>query len=220
MARTERSARLGPYTPADERGLTFRIVSALRTDGYTTGFFGDGVNDLPAPHATVRRATVDDVAPLVRLRGLMLTDMGVDTGGPEAVWRAAAGRWFAERLRRPDEFAAFVIDDPALGVVAGATGVCDGRAPSPADPSGLHGHVFNVSTDPARRRRCHACACVATLLTWFREETPCTVVDLNATGDGGDLYASFGFAAPPHPALQLRMASTPARAAGSGPVQP
>lgn len=225
VARTERSARLGPYTPADERGLTFlgfvtlrdalapsaadalsvlehrgvavkvptgdhpgtavracrdlgvepgevvtadrintlsdtdlarvagrttvfarcspehkaRILSALRTDGYTTGFFGDGVNDLPALHATVHRATVDDVAPLVRLRGLMLTDMGVDTGGPEAVWRAAAGRWFAERLRRPDEFAAFVIDDPALGVVAGATGVCDGRAPSPADPSGLNG---------------------------------------------------------------------------------
>ncbi|MCX4530299.1 magnesium-translocating P-type ATPase [Streptomyces sp. NBC_00841] len=137
VALTERTARLGPYTPADERGLTFlgfvalqdalaptaaealhvlehrsvavkiltgdhpgtaaracrdlgldpgevvsadridvlseaelaalagrvtvfarctpehkaRIVSALRTTGRTTGFLGDGVNDLPALHA-------------------------------------------------------------------------------------------------------------------------------------------------------------------------
>ncbi|WP_326607706.1 GNAT family N-acetyltransferase [Streptomyces sp. NBC_01800] len=89
-------------------------------------------------------------------------------------------------------------------VVASAVGACDVHAPSPANPSGLHGHISNVSTDPRRRRRGYARACLDALLTWFREETPVTVVNLNATGDGAALYESFGFAAPRHPALQLR----------------
>lgn len=152
----------------------------------------------------VRRATLDDVPALVRMRALMLSDMGMETADAEAPWRAASTLWFSERLRLPDEFAAFLVDDPELGVVASAVGACDGHAPSPANPSGLHGHISNVSTDPRRRRRGYARACLDALITWFREETPVTVVNLNATADGAGLYASFGFAAPAHPSLQLR----------------
>jgi ribosomal protein S18 acetylase RimI-like enzyme len=152
----------------------------------------------------VRRATLDDVPALVRMRALMLSDMGMQTGDADAPWRAASALWFSERLRLPDEFAAFLVVDPEIGVVASAVGACDAHAPSPANPSGLHGHISNVSTDPRRRRRGYARACLDALLTWFREETPVTVVDLNATGDGAGLYESFGFAAPRHPALQLR----------------
>ncbi|MFE2089406.1 GNAT family N-acetyltransferase [Streptomyces sp. NPDC059460] len=161
---------------------------------------------MPLPHVRVhvRRATPDDVPALVRMRALMLSDMGVETGDADAPWRAASAQWFAERLRLPGEFAAFLVDDPELGVVASAVGACDAHAPSPANPSGLHGHISNVATDPRCRRRGHAVACLDALLTWFREETPVTVVDLNATADGAGLYESFGFAPPRHPALQLR----------------
>ncbi|MFF1844122.1 GNAT family N-acetyltransferase [Streptomyces sp. NPDC058232] len=152
----------------------------------------------------VRRANLDDVPALVRMRALMLSDMGMQTGDADAPWRAASALWFSERLRLPDEFAAFLVTDPELGVVASAVGACDVHAPSPADPSGLHGHISNVSTDPRRRRRGYARAGLDALLTWFREETPVTVINLNATGDGAGLYESFGFAAPRHPALQLR----------------
>ncbi|MET7790482.1 GNAT family N-acetyltransferase [Streptomyces sp900116325] len=145
----------------------------------------------------VRRATLDDVPALVRMRALMLSDMGMHSGDADAPWRAASALWFSERLRLPDEFAAFL-------VVASAVGACDAHAPSPANPSGLHGRISNVSTDPRRRRRGYARGCLDALLTWFRAETSVTVVDLNATGDGAGLYESFGFAAPRHPALQLR----------------
>ncbi|MFJ7494340.1 GNAT family N-acetyltransferase [Streptomyces sp. NPDC097727] len=156
-----------------------------------------------------RRATLDDVAALVRLRGLMLADMGMETGGADAPWREASAQWFTERLRRPDTFAAFLVDDPELGTVSSAVGTCDAHAPSPANPSGLHGHVSNVSTDPRRRRRGHARVCLDALLAWFREEAHVTVVNLNATGDGAALYESYGFVAPRHPALQLRTVPAP-----------
>lgn len=156
--------------------------------------------------AAVRRATPADVAALVRLRALMLADMGLEVGDDRAPWRADAARWFTERMPRTGEFAAYLVEDAELGVVACAVGACDAHAPSPVNPSGLHGHVSNVCTDPRRRGLGHARACVDALLTWFREETCVTVVGLNATGDGAGLYASFGFVPPRYPALQLRTA--------------
>lgn len=158
----------------------------------------------------VRRAVPDDIPALVRMRALMLSDMGIDTGDDHAPWRAASARWFADRMPLSDEFAAFVVDDPELGVVACAVGACDVHAPSPANPSGLHGHVSNVSTDPRRRRLGHARDCLDALLTWFEQETRVTVVGLNATRDGARLYESLGFAPPRHPSLQLRTAGVPA----------
>ncbi|MFD7069033.1 GNAT family N-acetyltransferase [Streptomyces sp. NPDC059913] len=153
-----------------------------------------------------RRATLDDVPALVRLRGLMLDGMGVETGGPDAPWRAASADWFTDRLGRPGLFAAFLVDDPELGVVSGAAGACDARAPGPTNLGGLQGHVFNVSTDPRRRRLGHARVCLDALLDWFRTETSVAEVALNATGDGTALYESYGFAPPRHPVLRLRLA--------------
>ncbi|WP_329493888.1 GNAT family N-acetyltransferase [Kitasatospora herbaricolor] len=155
--------------------------------------------------ARVRRATAEDAHELVRLRALMLDAMDIPTGPAKAPWRADAHAWFVERLGRPEEFAAFLVEDLELGVVSCAVGSCDRHAPGPANRSGLHGHVFNVSTDPRRRGRGHARACLDALLTWFTEETGVGVVNLNATADGAGLYRSLGFAAPRFPALQLRI---------------
>jgi len=159
--------------------------------------------------APARRATTADGPALVRLRALMLEEMGVPAGGPESAWWTAAELWFTERLQHPGQFAAFVIDDSELGVVSSAVGTCDQHAPSPANVSGLHGHLFNVSTDPRRRGLGHARACMGALLLWFQDETPVGVVDLNATQSGAGLYRSLGFDAPRHPALRLRMRHRP-----------
>lgn len=86
----------------------------------TTG--GDRTRAGGTEPARVRRATGDDIAALVRLRARMLADMGVDVGDEEAVWRSHAADWFAARIDRDDAFAAFVVDDPELGVVACAVG--------------------------------------------------------------------------------------------------
>ncbi|MGP3951586.1 GNAT family N-acetyltransferase [Streptomyces sp. 7N604] len=107
--------------------------------------------------------------------------MGVDVGGQDASWRRAAEEWFVQRLHEKGDFAAFVADEPELGVVSSAVGTCDRHAPGPANLSGLHGHVFNISTDPRRRRLGYARACLDVLLAWYRDETDVGVINLNAT---------------------------------------
>ncbi|QNE19768.1 GNAT family N-acetyltransferase [Kribbella qitaiheensis] len=141
----------------------------------------------------VRRAKPDDAEALVRLRALMLEAMGTDTGGPDAPWREVALSYFRDGLSSPETFAAFVVDDPEAGVVAGAAGHCNAHPPSPKDLSTQRGSLYNVSTEPAFRRRGLARACVVALLTWYRDETTAGQIDLHATPDGSPLYLSLGF---------------------------
>ena len=154
----------------------------------------------------MRRAEVADAADLVRLRAQMLTDMGRSAGDEADPWRASAEEWFADHLARRREFAAFVVDDPDDGVVACSAGMCDFHAPGPGNLTGVRGHVFNMSTLPAHRRRGYARACLEALLEWFRDETEARVINLNATADGITLYRSIGFTEPRFAALQLRLA--------------
>ena len=151
----------------------------------------------------VRRAEAADAGDLVRLRAQMLADMGRSVGGDDDPWRASAREWFADRLGRKGEFAAFVVDDPDDGVVACSAGICDFHAPGPGNLAGVRGHVFNMSTFPAHRRRGYARACLDALLDWFRDETQARVISLNATPDGIALYRSVGFTEPRFAALQV-----------------
>jgi GNAT superfamily N-acetyltransferase len=153
----------------------------------------------------VRRAAAADAAALTRLREVMLSDMRMLAAGADPSWRDKAEAWFARRLDDKDDFAAFVVEHPDLGVVSCAAGVCDRHAPGPGNPGGVQGLIFNMSTDPRCRRRGYARACLDALLAWFRDETEARVINLNATGDGIALYRSLGFTEPRNPALQLRV---------------
>jgi GNAT superfamily N-acetyltransferase len=139
----------------------------------------------------------------VHLRALMLSSMGTDVGGADAPWRGAAGQWFADQLARPQGFAGFVVEHPRDGVVSVALGSCDARAPGPIDASGVHGHVFNVSTEPAHRRNGYARDCLDALLDWFRAETPVRMLDLNASAVGAGMYESAGFVAAAYPEMRM-----------------
>ncbi|WP_238153513.1 GNAT family N-acetyltransferase [Kribbella speibonae] len=152
----------------------------------------------------VRRAGAADAESLVRLRGLMISSMGTDIGGPDAPWRATALKWFTEQLASPDTFAAYVVDDPSSGVVAGATGNVYAHPPGPNDRTTVRGHLYNVSTEPDFRRRGLARACVGALMDWFRDETDVGQVELHATADGIDLYRSLGFTEAKYPTLRFR----------------
>ena len=153
----------------------------------------------------VRRAVAGDEKALTRLRAQMLTDMGRLNEGSDPRWHRVTEEWFARRLSDEKNFAAFVIDDPDLGVVSCAVGVCDDHAPTPGNLSGVHGNVSNMSTDPRFRRLGYARACLEALLDWFRDETPALWVKLNATNDGIALYRSLGFTEPENTALQLKL---------------
>lgn len=142
---------------------------------------------------SLRRANPSDAAELVRLRRVMFEAMGVDHSAPE--WAANAD----EVLRRclaSGEMAAFVVEEDGR-VVAGGVGMVAQRLPGPKNPSGLHGYVQSMATDPESRGRGHARAVFAALLEWF-EERGVTSVDLHATGEGAPLYRSFGFSEPRH----------------------
>jgi GNAT superfamily N-acetyltransferase len=163
------------------------------------------MDNTQAQPLVVRRAAAADAAALTRLREVMLSDMGMLAGaGPG--WRDKAEAWFAQRLDGKDDFAAFVIEHPGLGVVSCAAGVCDHHAPGPRNPGGVQGLVFNMSTDPRCRRRGYARACLDALLAWFRDETEARVINLNATGDSIAMYRSLGFTEPRYPTLQIRLA--------------
>jgi ribosomal protein S18 acetylase RimI-like enzyme len=151
----------------------------------------------------VRRAGADDAESLVRLRALMLAAMGNDIDGP---WQATAVEWFAAQLASPGTFAAYVVDDPDAGVVAGAAGNVFVHPPGPNDPTTVRGHLYNVSTEPAFRRRGLARACVVALMDWFENETGVGQVELHATDYGIELYRDLGFNESKYPSLRFRTA--------------
>ena len=91
----------------------------------------------------VRRAAAADAAALPRLREAMLSDMGMLAAGDDPGWRDK------------DDFAAFIIEHPDLGVVSCAAGVCDRHAPGPGNPGGVQGLILNMSTDPLPVARLH-----------------------------------------------------------------
>ena len=121
------------------------------------------------------------------------------------VVRESALRFFTEQLASPETFAAFVVDDPEIGVVAGAAGNCNVHPPGPNDLSTTRGHLYNVSTEPAFRRRGLARACMVALLDWYRDETAVGQVELHATAEGDGLYRALGFADSSYPAQRLRI---------------
>ncbi|GAA1591118.1 GNAT family N-acetyltransferase [Kribbella karoonensis] len=162
------------------------------------------VNESQTQQPAVRRAGTADAESLVQLRALMLSAMGADVGGPDAPWRIGARKWFAEQLASPDTFAAYVVEDPDAGVVAGAAGNVYAHPPGPRDVSTVRGHLYNVSTHPDFRRRGLAKACVVALVDWFRDETAVGQVELHATDDGIDLYRGLGFIESTYPTLRFR----------------
>jgi len=164
-----------------------------------------GVKTQAPAQVRPRRATEQDVAALVQLRSLMFSSMGSDVGGHDAAWRVAAADWLREQLTMPQQFAGFVMEHPADGVVSAALGSFDARALSPNNVSGTHGHVFNICTEPAHRRSGYAQACLGALLTWFQTDTNVRVVHLSATPDGASMYQAAGFRVPTYSSLRLQL---------------
>jgi ribosomal protein S18 acetylase RimI-like enzyme len=154
---------------------------------------------------TARRATADDAAELARLRVLMireLGDLGPDDRAAAALEHACASA-FAVQLQDQARFAAYVVDDPDGGLVAGGVGVVDQWLPGVGRPHGLVGRIGSMSTDVGHRRQGHARAVLTGLLGWFSERGV-GYVDLHASGSGESLYRAAGFTEPSWPALRWR----------------
>lgn len=162
---------------------------------------------------TVRRAGAADADELVRLRIVMLEAMDGEPVAP-GEWSQRVAASLRRRLPAADPeatLAAFVVDRPGgEGLAACAVGTIEERLGSPGNPDGRVGHVFNVATDAAWRRRGLSTACLDALLAWFTARAV-PMVQLTASPDGLPMYERMGFVRHPHPSLRLR----PARVGGS-----
>jgi len=167
------------------------------------------VSAYPRRMIDVRRATVDDAAELVRLRGVLF---GVPTDSDEGGWRQPSRQILERRLAEESPtMAGFLVDQPP-GAAAGdqgrlaacAVGIVEERLGKPHNAHGLTGYVFNVATDPEHRRRGYARACVTALLDWFRSQG-CGAADLRASPDAEPLYTSLGFVRTSDPAMRTRL---------------
>lgn len=157
-----------------------------------------------------RRATGEDAAEVIRLRGLMLASIA-GTEPPPGPWRDTAREALRERLGDPDgSMAAFVVDAPdAPGTLAAcAVGTIEWRLGGPANPSGRVGYVFNVCTDPRHRRRGYSRACLTALLGWYHDRGVRTV-DLRTSASAQPLYRSLGFQLTRDPAMRLALPAEP-----------
>lgn len=161
------------------------------------------------PEPVIRRARASDLAPVVALRALMFTAMGSSTEAVSAnEWQLNARRWFQVKLRNP---AVNVTVAEVNGTaVACAVGEVVDRAPSPGNPFGRVGVLGNVATFPEYRMGGLGQACVDAVMTWFREETDVTSVELFATPEGRRRYEGYGFTEHEFPQLRLAIDRSPA----------
>lgn len=160
----------------------------------------------PPPTAAVRPATGADDIELVRLRAVMFEAMDLE---PHTERWADAARQILADGREQGWLRAAVVDDPAAPGRLAACGVAtvERRLPSPRNPTGRHGYIASMVTDPAFRHRGLARQVMEHLLAWFDEQGVVSVT-LHASPYGEPLYRSLGFSEPHTPELRLRRAVT------------
>lgn len=96
-----------------------------------------------------------------------------------------------------------VIDSPdGNGLAASAVGTISERLPSPFNPTGRYGWIFNVVTDVEWRKRGFSRVCTRALLDWFEDQNV-QVLELLASQQGLGLYEELGFTVSPEPAMRF-----------------
>jgi GNAT superfamily N-acetyltransferase len=148
---------------------------------------------------TIRRATVEDIDELVRLRVAMMSEISSHDG---AETRAEAGKGLAETNRAylretmpSGEFVAYVAESG--GAIVATSGLRMYRmAPHSGNLLGIGAYVLNMYTVPAWRGRGLASALLERLVEHARS-CGARSVSLRATDAGRPVYERFGFASDP-----------------------
>jgi ribosomal protein S18 acetylase RimI-like enzyme len=142
---------------------------------------------------TLRPATADDVADMVRLRRLMFESMGVVDNAALDAADAACSVYFARAIPA-GEYRGWVVEAPDGTVVASGGYVIDVHPPVPGNPSGRIGYIMNLYTEPAHRRRGLARRIMTAVMEHLRADGV-RVFTLHASEMGRSLYESLGFTA-------------------------
>jgi GNAT superfamily N-acetyltransferase len=139
--------------------------------------------DRAAPIVKVRKATLDDIEALLRLRIQLLE-------ASEAGFDGALRAWPRTHLA-DGSFLAWIAEDAGTVVAASGLTVLD-RPPYPGNATGLDGYVTNMYTLPAYRRRGLARQLLEFLIAHARQ-AGIKRLFLESSREGQPLYEEFGF---------------------------
>jgi len=143
---------------------------------------------------TIRRATLDDLPVLIRLRIALFRDMGAlhDDEGLEPLTQSLAD-YFSADLRAERFLAWLSLDDSGEPIGCGGL-VFVQKPPGPGNLSGREAYLMNMYTVPEWRGRGVATQMMSTILAFVRE-SGVTSVRLHATEQGRPIYERAGFRA-------------------------
>ena len=140
---------------------------------------------------TIRRAGVQDIPALVRLRRAMFEAMGFQDAAALDASDLECEHYFHETIRAGRFHGWIAVTDDGTVVASGGL-VIDRHPPSPNNLSGRTGYVMSLSTERAFRRRGLAKRIMQAMLSALREwEIPAAA--LHATDVGRPLYTALGF---------------------------
>jgi len=160
------------------------------------------VEDATMSEYRIRKATVADVAELVRQRRALLAETDqVDDAALDRMVEAAAP--YFEGAITANRFHAWLAEAEDGRAVGGGAVVVTEHPPSAHEPYPRRAHVLNIYVEPAHRRRGVARRVMDAILAWCREEGFVRVT-LNASRQGRPLYEKLGFEATNHLRLRLR----------------
>lgn len=166
--------------------------------------------------ARLRRATLDDLALLVRHRRLMWRDISKH---PEETLDAADGpyrRWARARLKS-GALAAWVVEEKGEPVASGCAWLQPVQ-PRPGRPFEVQPYLLSMFTEPAHRGKGHAARIVKAAMRWA-EEAGHPYMSLHASEAGRPVYERLGFEHMPEMRVTLRpaRASAPSKARAPAP---
>jgi GNAT superfamily N-acetyltransferase len=140
---------------------------------------------------SIRKATLDDVAELVRLRRMMFEAMGYGDARRLDASDAASADYFSRTISG-GVFHAWLAETSNDEAIGSAGAVIDQHPPDPANLSGQTGYIMNLVTDPRYRRQGIARRLMQTILDWLAEQG-ITHMTLHTTQAGYSLYEELGF---------------------------
>jgi len=151
----------------------------------------------------IRRATVEDVDLLIRLRVDYLLDENKvhcfdDLGRFTDMLRDYFNKWIPL-----DGFIALLAEDKGSTLSTAFLSIAE-RPPRSAGTTNLVGTVYNVYTYPQYRRKGIATEVMLALLK-YAELQNVSSVDLLATEDGKPLYERIGFSVPAYTAMRITL---------------
>lgn len=150
----------------------------------------------------VRKATVNDVETLIRLRLDYLVEDGYSLASAEReALSSRLRRYFSEHIGK--DFVAVLAEEEGVVLSSAYLAVIEKPA-SPAFITGKTGTLMNVLTYAPYRRRGIATRVLQMMIDEARQ-LGVSVIDLFATEDGESLYRKLGFAEPGYTAMRLSL---------------